>query len=54
MNGLRHAHVIEGDEPWRITLETEQVKVGTFAEERTEIEIEPHENAKLREHCQAL
>lgn len=39
LDGLRHAHLIEGDEPWRIRLETEQVKVATFAEERTVIEL---------------
>jgi len=36
---LRHARLIEGDEPWRIILETEQVKVATFKEERTEITV---------------
>lgn len=39
LDGLRHAHLIRGDEPWRIRLQTEQVKVKSFAEERTEIEI---------------
>lgn len=39
LDGLRHARLIEGDEPWRIILETEQHKVATFKEERTEIEI---------------
>lgn len=39
LDGLRHASLIEGDEPWRIILETEQVKVATFKEERTEITI---------------
>lgn len=37
---LRHCGLIEGDEAWRITLETAQVKVATFAEEKTVIEIE--------------
>lgn len=37
LDGLRYAHLISGDEPWRIRLETEQIKVGTYAEERTEI-----------------
>lgn len=37
---LRHAHLIEGDEPWRIILQTEQVKVAHFAEEKTVIEVE--------------
>lgn len=36
---LRHARLIEGDDPWRIILETRQVKVSTFKEERTEVEI---------------
>lgn len=37
---LRHSHLIEGDEPWRIILETEQVKVRSFKEEKTVIEVE--------------
>lgn len=40
LDGLRHAALISGDEPWRIRLETEQVKVRTVKEERTEIEID--------------
>jgi len=40
LDGLRHAGLIPGDEPWRIKLETEQVKVRQFAEEKTIIEIE--------------
>ncbi len=40
LDGLRHAHIIAGDEPWRITLETRQEKVKSYAEERTVIEIE--------------
>lgn len=39
LDGLRHAGLIPGDEPWRIILETEQVKVGTFKEEKTVITI---------------
>lgn len=39
LDGLRHCALIEGDEPWRIILETEQVKVRSFKEERTVIEI---------------
>lgn len=39
LDGLRHAHLIRGDESWKIRLETEQVKVGSFAQERTMIEI---------------
>jgi len=40
LDGLRHASIIEGDEPWKIILETAQEKVSTYAEERTVIEIE--------------
>ncbi len=40
LDGLRHAALIPGDEPWRIRLETEQVRVRTFAQEKTVIEIE--------------
>lgn len=40
LDGLRHAQLISGDEPWRIVFETEQRKVSTFKEERTVIEIE--------------
>lgn len=40
LDGLRHAGLISGDEPWKIILETEQVKVATFAEEKTVITIE--------------
>ena len=36
---LRRCGLIEGDEPWRITLETDQVKVKTFKEEMTVFEI---------------
>lgn len=39
LDGLRHAKLLLGDEPWRIQLETTQVKVSSFAEECTEIEI---------------
>jgi len=39
LDGLRHAHLIPGDEPWRINLETKQVKVDSFKYERTEIEL---------------
>lgn len=39
LDGLRHAQIIPGDEPWRIRFETEQTKVASFKEERTEIEI---------------
>jgi hypothetical protein len=40
LDGLRHAGLISGDEAWRIRFQTEQVRVGTFAEEVTVIEIE--------------
>lgn len=40
LDGLRHSKLIAGDEPWRIILQTDQVKVSSFKEERTEIEIE--------------
>lgn len=39
LDGLRHANLIPGDEPWRIIFETEQVKVGSYKEEKTVIEI---------------
>jgi hypothetical protein len=40
LDGLRHSGIIHGDEPWRIRLETEQVRVRSFKEERTVIEVE--------------
>lgn len=40
IDGLRHAGLIPGDEPWRIILETDQVRVRSFAEEKTEIVID--------------
>ena len=40
LDGLRHAQLIPGDEPWRIIFETAQEKVKTYAEEYTLIEIE--------------
>lgn len=46
LDGLRHAHLIEGDEPWRIILETEQVKVGSFKEEKTVIELTTESDPK--------
>ncbi len=39
LDGLRYAHIIPGDEPWNITLETRQARVQKFDQERTEIEI---------------
>lgn len=40
LDGLRHAKLIKGDEWWRIKLETEQVKVSHYKEEKTVIEIQ--------------
>jgi hypothetical protein len=40
LDGLRHAGLILGDEPWRIIFETAQEKVKSYAEEKTLIEIE--------------
>lgn len=40
LDGLRHAGLIPGDEPWRIRYQTEQVRVRSFAEEVTVVEIE--------------
>lgn len=39
LDGLRHLRLLPGDEPWLIKLETEQEKVSSFKEERTEIEL---------------
>lgn len=39
LDGLTRSGLIHGDEPWRIILETEQVKVKSFAQEKTVIEI---------------
>lgn len=39
LDGLRHANLISGDEPWKITFATSQVKVAHRSQERTEIEI---------------
>ncbi len=39
LDGLRHSGLIPGDEPWNIRLETEQIKVRHFKDEKTEIEI---------------
>jgi len=41
LDGLRHAQIISGDEPWRLRLETEQVKVAHFNQEKTVIHITP-------------
>jgi hypothetical protein len=40
LDGLRHAHLIDGDEPWRITLETRQIRVASYSQEQTVIEID--------------
>ena len=39
LDGLRHARLIPGDEHWRIIFETAQVKVKSYSEEFTLIEI---------------
>jgi len=39
LDGIRHAGLIHDDSPEAITLETEQIKVRHYSEERTEIEI---------------
>lgn len=39
LDGLRHMGAIDGDEPWRIILETEQEKVAHYEEEETLIYI---------------
>ena len=39
LDGLRHAGLIPGDEPWKIIFETEQIKVAHRCEEKTVIEI---------------
>lgn len=39
IDGLRHAQLIPGDEPWRIRLETDQEKVRRYSEEKTVVEI---------------
>ena len=40
LDGLRHAGLISGDEPWRIDFQTRQEKVAHRSEERTVIELE--------------
>jgi hypothetical protein len=40
LDGLRHALLIPGDEPWRINFETRQEKVAHRSEEKTVIELE--------------
>ena len=46
IDGLRYAGLILGDEPWRIRLQTEQVRVAHFSEERTEIELTIRNNLR--------
>lgn len=36
---LHRSKLIEGDEPWKIILETDQIKVKHYEDEKTEIEI---------------
>lgn len=36
---LHRSGIIEGDEPWKIILETEQVRVPSFKDEKTVIEV---------------
>jgi hypothetical protein len=40
LDGCRYAGLIDGDEPWKIILETDQVRVRTFAEEKTVIVLD--------------
>lgn len=40
LDGLRYAAIISGDEPWKIILEAEQVRVRTFKAEKTVIELD--------------
>jgi hypothetical protein len=40
LDGLRHAGLIPGDEPWRIIFETAQEKVASYKQEKTLIEID--------------
>ncbi len=40
LDALRHSSLIHGDEWWRIDFQTRQEKVGTYAEEKTVIEVE--------------
>jgi hypothetical protein len=40
LDGLRHAHLIPGDEAWRLNFETRQEKVAHRSDEKTVIEIE--------------
>lgn len=42
LDGLRHMGAIAGDEHWRIRLETDQEKVGSYKDERIEIEVIEH------------
>lgn len=53
LDGLRHTHLIDGDEPWRIKLETEQVKVARYKDEKTVIEIADPDEAPETEEKRA-
>lgn len=39
LDGLRHAGAISGDEPWKIILQTDQIKVSHYEDEKTVIQI---------------
>lgn len=39
VDGLRNAHLVRDDSPTEIKLEVEQVKVGSFAQQKTVIEL---------------
>lgn len=39
LDGLRHAQLISGDEPWKIIFQTTQEKVNSYKKEKTVIEI---------------
>ena len=40
LDGLRHAQIISGDEPWKIILETEQERVKHYNQEKTVITVD--------------
>lgn len=40
LDGLRHAGLISGDEPWKIDFQTYQIKVAHYFQESTIIEVE--------------
>jgi hypothetical protein len=43
LDGLRHAQIIHGDEPWQIEFRTTQEKVKHYKDEKTVIEVITHE-----------